>query len=660
MLNRKIAAIALALFVATFSLYFTTLAPGVLGGDAGELQFVPYRLSLAHPTGYPLQTLLDKGWIHLVPWGSIAWRTNVLSAFVAALGVGLVFLTVQGATGSTMAAGVSAMALALSCVYWGQAVLGDKYALNGFLTSLFLWRAWRFYDRPDGPSLIWLALATGLGLSHHRTFVVFLLPLTALLLLKGRPLLARPRYGLIAVLAFLSPLLFYLYVPWASWRKLPPFHSPIHNLYDFIIFMMDIGYLYDIDFLPERQEVDYFITILLANYGLLLLAISGLVGYWRWQPARRGWLALVLSSFLLHVYLAQNYDHPRRFVFFIPSYVCAAILIGEGLAAWLMLIQRRSRRFFPHSFGLINAVVIGAVLGLVVYRLPEEWCRRWSEQYVARPLDIWRQDLKAGGQADRLAAALRLVPPGSIIVGDWEQVTPLWYAQQVDGVCPDCVIVNGMERLAASATRAATENRALYVARTLSGAADWSEPTATGPLVHLSPVVPTQLPEALVPLGFLFNDQVELVGYTWPLGMPRLEPGIVLPISLVWRVHKAPASDYGIALRLIGPAGEVWRTDMAAPVLGMQPFGRLVAGQVIADYHEVLIPVDAARGQYHLWLILYRIPEGGGFANAQVTSADGQRLGEGATVLRFELPTDHRPGLLCQLARRIRGPECQP
>ncbi len=37
-----------------FVVYLVTLSSGVLGGDAGELQFVPPILGLPHPTGYPL------------------------------------------------------------------------------------------------------------------------------------------------------------------------------------------------------------------------------------------------------------------------------------------------------------------------------------------------------------------------------------------------------------------------------------------------------------------------------------------------------------------------------------------------------------------------------------------------------------------------------
>ena len=71
------AALALATAGGLLALYVRTLAPDVLGGDAGELQFVPHILSLAHPTGYPLQTLLGHVWARLLPWGSVAWRMNL-------------------------------------------------------------------------------------------------------------------------------------------------------------------------------------------------------------------------------------------------------------------------------------------------------------------------------------------------------------------------------------------------------------------------------------------------------------------------------------------------------------------------------------------------------------------------------------------------------
>src|SRR5215212_193354 len=72
-----------------FAAYLLTLSRGVLGGDAGELQFVPPILSLTHPTGYPLQVLLHFAWSY-VPIGSVAYRQNLLDALIAAGAVGVV------------------------------------------------------------------------------------------------------------------------------------------------------------------------------------------------------------------------------------------------------------------------------------------------------------------------------------------------------------------------------------------------------------------------------------------------------------------------------------------------------------------------------------------------------------------------------------------
>lgn len=49
--SARVAAVLVS--AALFVVYTRTLCPGVLGGDAGELQFVPAILSLPHPTGTP-------------------------------------------------------------------------------------------------------------------------------------------------------------------------------------------------------------------------------------------------------------------------------------------------------------------------------------------------------------------------------------------------------------------------------------------------------------------------------------------------------------------------------------------------------------------------------------------------------------------------------
>ncbi|KPV52922.1 hypothetical protein SE17_12640, partial [Kouleothrix aurantiaca] len=72
-----------------FCLYWATLLPGLGSRDTAELQWVVPTLSLAHPTGYPLYTLLGWLWCQLPLGGSMAWRLNLFSALAAGAAVGV-------------------------------------------------------------------------------------------------------------------------------------------------------------------------------------------------------------------------------------------------------------------------------------------------------------------------------------------------------------------------------------------------------------------------------------------------------------------------------------------------------------------------------------------------------------------------------------------
>ncbi|MCB0170662.1 MAG: DUF2723 domain-containing protein, partial [Anaerolineae bacterium] len=89
------AAISLTVALVAFALFFSTLAPTVLEADAGEFQFVPWLPGIAHPPGYPLYTLLGWLWLHVLPFGEVAWRMNLLSALIAAGAIGLLVQVVR-------------------------------------------------------------------------------------------------------------------------------------------------------------------------------------------------------------------------------------------------------------------------------------------------------------------------------------------------------------------------------------------------------------------------------------------------------------------------------------------------------------------------------------------------------------------------------------
>ena len=84
--------IAVVIFIITFAIYFSTMAPTVSFWDTGEFIATSYILGVPHPPGSPLFLLVGK-FFSLLPISSdIAFRVNIFSPIISALTISLLFL----------------------------------------------------------------------------------------------------------------------------------------------------------------------------------------------------------------------------------------------------------------------------------------------------------------------------------------------------------------------------------------------------------------------------------------------------------------------------------------------------------------------------------------------------------------------------------------
>src|SRR5207249_3331860 len=120
-------------------------------------------------------------------------------------------------------------ALAISQVFWSQAVVAEVYALHAvFVAAILLWvarsnnraRAAEPSDAPTGAKLSIPAFLIGLALTHHRTIILLFPALGIYLWQLTQPTTGTRWQELIAqaakprvVAAFVLPLLLYLYLP---------------------------------------------------------------------------------------------------------------------------------------------------------------------------------------------------------------------------------------------------------------------------------------------------------------------------------------------------------------------------------------------------------------------------------------------------------------
>ncbi|MFN0074355.1 MAG: DUF2723 domain-containing protein [Chloroflexota bacterium] len=628
------AAIATVLALATFVTYAVTLAPGVLGGDAGELQFVSPILGLTHPTGYPLLVLLNHAWALLFPLGNVAWRLNVLNAAFAAGAIGVLCVIGRVLSGSALAGVIGALFLALSPIYWSQATASDKYTLNALFLALVILAALHWSHRPNIGRLSLLALLYGLSLTNHRSM---LLAGPGLLFFVGahgvRPVLRWS--SLLPIVLLLAPLALYAYVPWAGARALPPGTWPVGTLTELIEFFLDRGYTSEIrlDGGTVGRLVE-FARVTFLQLGVIgpVLGVLGLSNVLRQRPRVGVLLVLILIPTILaaaNYVLQSHYAIPRYWVFFIPVYVVWAIFIGVGVRVLLSLARRTGAR---------PMALYAAVTALIVaFAAPVWWPTAVSQARAhrsAETLDGYRQDLQRGYLADRFARlALRKSAPNGIIVGDWEQVTALWYLQYVEGERPDVSVRYPIERLDVTLADATLAARAVYATRTLPGIERLGPTSSVGPLIQVRGTTPRDPISSTEGIDAELGASVRLVSAEYL--SDDLKRGGVLPLVLYWMATVPNPPDASVSVRLVSSYGEdVAQSDVSHPALGTSPMSGWSAGHVIGDYHELGLSNRLPAGEYTIQALAYRGPAGTPLSvQGRDAHARGDRVNVGSVTL---------------------------
>lgn len=165
------AAAAALVFILLLAVYLRTLLPGVGGTeDSPKFQYVGAALGTPHNPGYPLYMLACYAFSKL-PFGSLAYRINLLSAFWGATGATLAFLamrclSVQRGIAVSVAAG-----LGLGASFWAHAVFAEAYTQASALTAATLLAA-LCWDRDGREGWLYAAVAcASLAFGTHMIVV---------------------------------------------------------------------------------------------------------------------------------------------------------------------------------------------------------------------------------------------------------------------------------------------------------------------------------------------------------------------------------------------------------------------------------------------------------------------------------------------------------
>ncbi len=636
--NRWPRLLALPVFGAALTLYWLTMSPTVaaLFDDSLEFQLVTYQLGIAHPTGYPLYTLL--GWLFTrLPIGDVAYRVNLMSAVFGALTVALVYLVglEMASDGerrtwpAVAAALIGAAALTVSPVFWSQATLAEVYTLNAaFVAGILLLLARGIKQAKD---LMVLAFLFGLSLTHHRT-TALLLPAVAFYLWRAvrtgsiKPAPAGKLAGKLAV-ALLAPLALYLYLPLRGQigsldgtytNTLAGFWQQVTaGGYGAFIFANPFG---------TERGADFYFTLFLQQFGWVGLG-AGLAGFWALRRHDRHDMQIV-TGIAFASYLAFNlfYRVADIQVFFIPIFLIWALWIGScagwllnGLGAWREEGLTAEHADTCPTAGAGSAEktnkaprprrsqrLIGSALSLVVFLL-------FAGQSALLLRDNLPQMNQSGDWAIRDYGLDMLRQPleqGAAIVGLLGETTLVRYFQVTEGLRADLLPVAAnreADRMAAIA-RLLDEGRSVYLTRELAGApARWSL-SAAGPLIRVNPQPLRAAPEVPLTVDTPLAPGIVLHGYA--LSRPPAHAVSPLRLTLTWQATAPLGRELKVSARLLDAAGQPVAQADAVPVHFAYPTTAWRPGEFIADVYDLALPAGLPPGEYIPLLILYDPAQG--------------------------------------------------
>jgi len=253
------------------------------------------------------------------------------------------------------------------------------------------------------------------------------------------------------------------------------------------------------------------------------------------------------------------------------------------------------------------------------------------------------------GQADKLLLSNNLEP------------TSRWSAEQLE------IDYYNLPCLAATPPGVYSVEVAVYSSETMERlqvidpqSGSFKSSLTVGTMEIIVPLTPPAVDpmEPTAPANRNVAPGLELLGYDLPVTVAS--PGERVRLALYWRAVEDVQRDYVLSVQLADEEGNVWFEQKDRPVDGTYPTTEWDEGEVLRDWHDLVMPPDAPQGRHDLFLQV--LEEGQvlgelqlGHLNVQGRSRDfavpavehpmEARAGEGVLFLGYDLDVDRlKPG----------------
>ncbi|MCR4416546.1 MAG: DUF2723 domain-containing protein [Ignavibacteria bacterium] len=350
-----------------FVVYLITLAPGIVQIDSGELAAVASTLGIAHPTGYPLFTIVGYLFTKLIFFTSKIFALNLLSAIYTLVGFYFIIKINQivlnqlktktsGGKKSKKKSSTSvefskdqiliiavagALTIAFSKTFWLQSTSVEVYSLHILLISASIYLFLKaFFNENDSKSnevktvtIDWLkfAFVFGLSFTNHMTSILLIPGFAYLYFSKFSFSKSAFKKILIMLIPFLFALSIYIYLPLSA-AKNPAINwgNPVtwENFKRHIMGWQYQSWIFSSTESASKQ-FKYFTQIFpieFAYIGLILI----LLGLIELSKSNKKVLTFYLVLFFTCLLYSINYDINDIDSYFLLSFISAGLIATAG------------------------------------------------------------------------------------------------------------------------------------------------------------------------------------------------------------------------------------------------------------------------------------------------------------------------------------------
>ncbi len=351
-------------FLFSLILYGFTIRPSIDFIDSGELAQACFKMSIPHPTGYPIYVLIGRCWILILNILKIkpVIAMNLLSLLTTSISLVFLYKTLRLTGLKNYLSSILSILFGMVYYIWDNATTTEVYSISLLFSTILIYLALKIKFECENISDKYFTLLiyfTGLSLTHHLS-VILIIP-SILIIIGFKNLKQLIKDNLIKIIFFfLFGLLPYLYLiirsknePFLNWSN----PSQINGLIAHIT-----GWQYRVWMFPEGisgifKQLNKILPEFLKNIsvGLSLLFITGI--YYGFKKYKSITIAFILIILLTLIY-SSGYTIPDLEGYLALTSSGVILISGTGIK----FFYERSKKFFI----IIGILLLASLIQLLI------------------------------------------------------------------------------------------------------------------------------------------------------------------------------------------------------------------------------------------------------------------------------------------------------